>query len=171
MNIYPGPSMYVSGNANNLDITKPSGGGDGETVGTFDDMTLDTKQTADNTVAYETKSLKKRIIHMKKKLQVAQLEAKEADSLRSELESMRLKMEGMRKEGLEKDKIIQRLKEDIDGLKRGYSGGGDGNIAVSAATNIAAVSPKNNIPNPQTRSVTVITTTRKKSSNRWWNGL
>ena len=51
---------------------------------------------------------------MKKKLQVAQLEAKEADNLRSVLESMRLKIEGMRKEGMEKDKIIQRLKEFID---------------------------------------------------------
>jgi predicted RNase H-like nuclease (RuvC/YqgF family) len=170
MNVYTGPSMYVNGNANNLDITKPGGGGDGETIGTFDDMTLDTKQTTDNTVAYETKSLKKRIIHMKKKLQVAQLEAKEADNLRSELESMRLKMEGMRKEGMEKDKIIQRLKEDIDGLKRGYSCGGVGNVAASAATTSAAANTVS-VANPQTRSVTVTTTTKKKGANRWWNGL
>ena len=139
---YAGPAMYVNGD--NLKST------DGETIGTFDDMTLDTKQTAENTVAYETKSLKKRIIHMKKKLQVAQLEAKEAAGLRSEVESMRLKMEGMKKEGLEKDRIIERLREDIANLRRGSVGAANASV------------------NSHSRSVTVTTTTKK---NRWWNGL
>ncbi|KAL3791328.1 hypothetical protein HJC23_006057 [Cyclotella cryptica] len=128
---------------------------DGASLGTFDDMTMDTKLSSDNTVAYETKSLKKRIIHMKKKLQVAQLEAKEAGQLRSELESMRLKMEGMRKENDEKDRTIQRLKDEIARLKEG---GGTASMAPSTSSQ-------------QHSSVTITTTSRRKSGNKWWQGL
>ena len=153
---YGGPAMYVNAaptsNENNLKSPDEE-----KTIGTFDDMTLDTKQTAENTVLYETKSLKKRIIHMKKKLQVAQLEAKEAGTLRSELEGMRLKMEGLKRDCAEKDRLIQRLREDIDALK---SGGGA--FGVSGATASSGVRPK---------SVTVTTTTKKKGGPRWWNGM
>jgi predicted RNase H-like nuclease (RuvC/YqgF family) len=146
---YNGPTMYINGH-NELKSSE-------ETIGTFDDMTLDTKQTTDNTVAYETKSLKKRIIHMKKKLQVAQLEAREAVGLRSELESLRLQMEKLKREGMEKDKMIQRLKEDIDALRRGQwvgdSAAGSSSRQVSGS------------------SVTITTTTKKKGGGRWWNGL
>lgn len=152
---YNGPAMYVSGAPQNENALKSPD--EEKTIGTFDDMTLDTKQTAENTVLYETKSLKKRIIHMKKKLQVAQLEAKEAGTLRSELEGMRLKMEGLRRECAEKDGLIQRLREDIDALK-----GGGGAFGMSGATTSSGA---------RSRSVTVTTTTKKKSGPRWWNGM
>ena len=155
--MYGGPATYVNGASNYPDKLKSSGN-DGETIGTFDDMTLDTKQTTENSVAYETKSLKKRIVHMKKKLQIAKLEAKEAGVLRSELESMRLKMEGLRKDGIEKDRTIQRLREDIANLKRGWSGVGFASSAVTRMPSQFGV----------TATTTTTTTTKK---NRWWNGL
>ena len=108
-----GGSAAVSG----LGISLKEHALDAATVGTFDDMTIDSKLSTENTVIYETKSLKKRIIHMKKKLQVAQLEAKEAEQLRTESENMRRQMEGMKREGEEKDRIIQRLKREIAELK------------------------------------------------------
>ncbi|KAL7519632.1 hypothetical protein ACHAWX_004392 [Stephanocyclus meneghinianus] len=141
-------TMYVINDGNSLKQIS----NDGASLGTFDDMTLDTKLSADNTIAYETKSLKKRIIHMKKKLQVAQLEAKEAGQLRSELESMRLQMERMKKESAEKDRTIQKLREDI-ALLRG------GETAASGA------------PSQQHSSVTITTTSRRNSGNKWWQGL
>eukprot|EP00956_Cyclotella_meneghiniana_P014839 scaffold22383_cov37-Cyclotella_meneghiniana.AAC.2 len=141
------PDAYVNGSNDNNNAKGEDGG---ETIGTFDDMTLESKQTNDNTVAYETKSLKKRIIHMKKKLAVVTLEAKEADGLRCELERMRVAMESMKKENVEKDKTIQRLKEDIANLKRGYSGVGAPSSTGAATTAASSV-------------------TKKKSGNRWWN--
>ena len=88
---------------------------------------------------------------MKKKLAVVSLEAKEADGLRCELERMRVTMESMKKESAEKDKTIQRLKEDIANLKRGYGG-----VGAPSSTGAATAS-------------SVTTTTKKKSGNRWWN--
>ena len=68
----------------------------------FDDMTLETKGSYDTTT-YEMKSLKKRIIHMKKKLAVAQQEAKETADLRAEVEKLRIACETEKKASLNKD--------------------------------------------------------------------
>jgi hypothetical protein len=83
----------------------------------FDDMTLDTKGSYE-TVAYEMKSLKKRIIHMKKKLSVAQLEAKETGGLRVEVERLRVTCENEKMASQSKDETIQRLEDQIQELLR-----------------------------------------------------
>ena len=80
--------------------------------GDFDDMTLDTKESYE-TSAYEMKSLKKRIIHMKKKLTVAQLDAKETEELRGEVERLRVQSETEKKASQAKDEIIKRLEDQI----------------------------------------------------------
>eukprot|EP00577_Skeletonema_sp_RCC1716_P021615 CAMPEP_0113435318 /NCGR_PEP_ID=MMETSP0013_2-20120614/36210_1 /TAXON_ID=2843 ORGANISM="Skeletonema costatum, Strain 1716" /NCGR_SAMPLE_ID=MMETSP0013_2 /ASSEMBLY_ACC=CAM_ASM_000158 /LENGTH=360 /DNA_ID=CAMNT_0000325681 /DNA_START=65 /DNA_END=1144 /DNA_ORIENTATION=+ /assembly_acc=CAM_ASM_000158 len=87
----------------------------------FDDMTLETKGSYDTTT-YEMKSLKKRIIHMKKKLAVAQQEAKETADLRAEVEKLRIACETEKKSSLNKDETINRLKKEIEDLKRGQVG-------------------------------------------------
>lgn len=81
----------------------------------FDDMTLETKGSYE-TVAYKMKSLKKRIIHMKKKLSVAQLEAKETGGLRVEVERLRVTCETEKMAAQSKDEIIQRLEVQIQDL-------------------------------------------------------
>jgi hypothetical protein len=83
----------------------------------FDDMTLETKGSYE-TVAYEMKSLKKRIIHMKKKLSVAQLEAKETGGLRVEVERLRVTCENEKMAAQTKDETIQRLEVQIQELRR-----------------------------------------------------
>ncbi|KAL3807963.1 hypothetical protein ACHAXA_010765 [Cyclostephanos tholiformis] len=80
--------------------------------GDFDDMTLMTKESYE-TSAYEMKSLKKRIIHMKKKLTAAQLEAKETEELREEVERLRVQAETEKKASLAKDEIIKSLEDQM----------------------------------------------------------
>ncbi|KAL7546020.1 hypothetical protein ACHAWF_009368 [Thalassiosira exigua] len=102
-------AMYVNGG---------HGRGRGSGLGgDFDDMTLETKGSYD-TAAYEMKSLKKRIIHMKKKLTVAQMEAKEAGELREEVERLRVELEREKKASNDKDERIKRMETEIELLKR-----------------------------------------------------
>merc|ERR1719333_55722 len=89
--------------------------------GDFDDMTLETKGSYDTTT-YEMKSLKKRIIHMKKKLTIAQMEAKETGELRSEVERLRIECETQKKASAAKDETIKRLEKEIEVLKRAKGG-------------------------------------------------
>mmetsp|Transcript_26061 Transcript_26061/g.56223 ORF Transcript_26061/g.56223 Transcript_26061/m.56223 type:complete len:405 (+) Transcript_26061:142-1356(+) len=156
-----GSQLRLSGDGSNINA-----GGD------FDDMTLETKGSYD-TVAYETKSLKKRIIHMKKKLTVAQMEAKEASELRSEVERLRVKCETERKASAAKDETIQRLEKEIVELKR--------NQANAAAALRTQRPPQAPAPPPPTstrsrngsqsskgsRSVTV----KKDKSKKWWEKI
>ncbi len=81
-----------------------------------DEMTLNTKESYD-TVNYEMKSLKKRIIHMKKKLAVAQMEAKESGDLRAEVESLRVKCDSERKNSAAKDQKIKQLESQLQALR------------------------------------------------------
>jgi len=156
-----GSQLRLSGDGSNINA-----GGD------FDDMTLETKGSYD-TAAYETKSLKKRIIHMKKKLTVAQMEAKEASELRSEVERLRVKCETERKASAAKDETIQRLEKEIVELKR--------NQANAAAALRTQRPPQAPAPPPPTstrsrngsqsskgsRSVTV----KKDKSKKWWEKI
>lgn len=146
-------SLYLNGSFGRLDVKKMSD---------FDDMTLETKGSYDTT-AYEMKSLKKRIIHMKKKLTVAQQEAKETADLRSEVERLRIECETEKKASLAKDETINRLKKEIDVLRRNQAG-------VATVSSSPAVSPTHSPPSQNqvaATSVTVTTTTKKK----WWQNL
>jgi len=135
----------------------------------FDDMTLETKGSYD-TQAYEMKSLKKRIIHMKKKLTVAQMEAKEAADLRSEVERLRVQCETEKKASAAKDETIRRLEEEVQNLKRNQA-----NAAGSSAS--ASPSPRKNTTTKTSYGIhkgksskTVVTHT-KKEKNKWWQNL
>lgn len=163
--------MFLNGNGNAAagfrNGDPKMGGGD------FDDMTLETKGSYD-TLAYETKSLKKRIIHMKKKLTVAQLEAKETDALRAEVERLRVQCDTERKGSQAKEETIRRLEREIELLKRskadavakssqsggsrvynsGSSSSSQGRTSGSSKTVVNSLSPK-----------------KSKDKNKWWQNL
>jgi len=139
----------------------------------FDDMTLETQGSYDTTV-YELKSLKKRIIHMKKKLTVAQQEAKETADLRAEVERLRIAYETEKKASLNKDEIINRLKREIENLKRNRVD----EMATATVRSRPDVSPTEIHTQPRRKSppaqnqtsaesVTVTSETKKK----WWHNL
>ena len=149
----------------------------------FDDMTLETKGSYDTT-AYEMKSLKKRIIHMKKKLTVAQQEAKETDNLRAEVERLRIECETEKKASLTKDETIKRLKKEVEDLRRSQASA-EAAAAVAATAKATASSPlvtppthtraprrksppslSSPVANTSTKSVTVSTPKKK-----WWQNL
>ena len=136
--------MYLNGSASRVDVKKMSD---------FDDMTLETKGSYDTTT-YEMKSLKKRIIHMKKKLAVAQQEAKEATDLRAEVERLRVSLEIEKRSSVNKDDIINRLREEIEIVKRGKVG----------AKSVRRKSQSGQDQTISARSVTVTTESKKK----WW---
>lgn len=128
----------------------------------FDDMTLETRGSYDTTT-YEMKSMKKRIVHMKKKLAVAQNEAKDAANLRSEIEKMRVKYETERKASAAKDERIKRLETDIEELKRNQAGMLSARQGSSLGTSQART---------YTKTVThtkPLSSTKKKKN--WWNNL
>mmetsp|Transcript_36950 Transcript_36950/g.83194 ORF Transcript_36950/g.83194 Transcript_36950/m.83194 type:complete len:394 (-) Transcript_36950:1872-3053(-) len=128
----------------------------------FDDMTLETRGSYDTTT-YEMKSMKKRIVHMKKKLAVAQNEAKDAANLRSEIEKMRVKYETERKASAAKDERIKRLETDIEELKRNQAGMLSARQGTSLGTSQART---------YTKTVThtkPLSSTKKKKN--WWNNL
>jgi hypothetical protein len=114
-------AMYINGGTNDGTnggmVPRISGISRGDYIsrGDFDDMTLDTKESYE-TSAYEMKSLKKRIIHMKKKLAVAQLEAKETGELRVEVEKLRVQSETEKKASQAKDNRIKLLEDQIKDL-------------------------------------------------------
>ena len=161
-----GPGGMLLNGSSRVDVRKMS---------EFDDMTLETKGSYDTT-AYEMKSLKKRIIHMKKKLVVAQQEAKETAGLRAEVERLRIACETEKKASLDKDETINRLKKEIEDLKRSQ-------VGAAAAATVSGRSPEvspaqSNAQTPRRRSppaphqtsaksVTVTTQSKKK----WWNNL
>lgn len=169
--IGPG-AMYINGGSNmgGPMVRRSNGGGGGD----FDDMTLETKGSYD-TATYEVKSLKKRIIHMKKKLTVAQMEAKEAGELRSEVERLRVQCETEKKARLAKDGTIRRLEGEIEDLKRiqanaaaalrTAAGGGAGTPPMPIS-HTASYHPQ---PLNTGRSKTVVTHSSKKS--KWWQNI
>ncbi len=106
-------SMYITGGVKRL----ASRGGDVGTEGEFDDMTLESKGSLDTT-SYEAKSLKKRILHMKKKLAEVQLEARETGELRAEVERLRVQCETEKKAAQVKDEKISALEHKLVELKR-----------------------------------------------------
>ena len=149
----------------------------------FDDMTLETKGSYDTT-AYEMKSLKKRIIHMKKKLTVAQQEAKETDNLRAEVERLRIECETEKKASLAKDETIKRLKKEVEDLRRSQANA-EAATAAAATAKATASSPivtppthtraprrksppslSSSVTNTSAKSVTVSTPKKK-----WWQNL
>ncbi|KAL7534302.1 hypothetical protein ACHAXR_005777 [Thalassiosira sp. AJA248-18] len=135
--------------------------------GDFDDMTLETKGSYD-TATYEMKSLKKRIIHMKKKLTVAQMEAKETEELRAEVEKLRVQCEAEKRASKAKDETITRLTKEIETLKRTKA-----DAVAKTTTTAPSPSPRNTYtPTSHTRiggSKPVITS--KKNKNKWWQQL
>ena len=115
----------------------------------FDDMTLETKGSYE-TVAYEMKSLKKRIIHMKKKLSVAQLEAKGTGVLRVEVERLRVNCETEKMAAQSKDETIQRLEVQIQELLR---------LSAAAESASSTTSPP----------VVVTVSTKSPKKTKWWD--
>ena len=160
MSVKTGPgALYINGDGHS--VGRPNTGGG--SVGTFDDMTLETKASYD-TMAYETKSLKKRIIHMKKKLSVAQMEAKEVGDLRAEVERLRVQHETEKRSSKEKDETIQRLKDEILELRRSQANAAPRPQPVTPpATSQVKTSPGNT---HQTKTVTAAT-----KKNKWWQNL
>jgi len=61
-------------------------------------------------------------------------------------------MERKKKESEEKDRTIQKLREDIAILMGGET-------------------PASRAPSHQHSSMTITTTSRRKSGNKWWQGL
>jgi hypothetical protein len=108
-NVRPG-ALYING-VNNSGMPQSSMRGD------LDDMTLNTKESYE-TSAYEMKSLKKRIIHMKKKLEAAQLEAKETGELRGEVERLRVQSQLEAKETGELRREVERLRIQAESDKK-----------------------------------------------------
>jgi len=166
-NSMKGPgAMYINGSGVGR---KSFGGGD------FDDMTLETKGSYE-TVQYEMKSLKKRIIHMKKKLTVAQMEAKETGTLRSEVERLRVQCETEKKASLAKDETIKRLENEIEELKRNQANAAaalssfnkqsSGSSSKSGSSSGKASSRRSS--QPQAPVSKTVTTTKK---TKWWQNL
>ena len=178
-------AMYINGGVAPGRKFSASGGGIG---GDFDDMTLETKGSYE-TVQYEMKSLKKRIIHMKKKLTVAQMEAKETSTLRSEVERLRVQCETEKKGSLAKDETIKRLEQEVKELKRnqanaaaalssfnkqnsasssGSSGIGGSANSGTAATTVGAPTRRPSPPQAGTARTSTKTVVKK---NKWWQNL
>ena len=166
-NSMKGPgAMYINGSGVGR---KSFGGGD------FDDMTLETKGSYE-TVQYEMKSLKKRIIHMKKKLTVAQMEAKETGTLRSEVERLRVQCETEKKASLAKDETIKRLENEIEELKRNQANAAaalssfnkqsSGSSSKSGSSSGGKASRRSS--QPQAPVSKTVTTTKK---TKWWQNL
>ncbi|KAL7493190.1 hypothetical protein ACHAWT_005306 [Skeletonema menzelii] len=162
----PGGMFLNGGSLSRVDVRKMSD---------FDDMTLETKGSYDTTT-YEMKSLKKRIIHMKKKLAVAQQEAKEAADLRAEVERLRIACETEKKASLNKDETINRLKKEIEDLKRSQVGAAANATVSGKSPDVSpaqshAQTPRRKSPPAQhqtsAKSVTVTTQSKKK----WWQNL
>ena len=109
-------AMYTTGTAKRLSSLL-SKGGDLRGEADFDDMTLESKGSLDTT-SYEVKSLKKRVIHMKKKLAAVQLEARETGKLRAEVERLRVQCETENKASQVKEQKISSLEHELLQLKR-----------------------------------------------------
>lgn len=146
----PGAS-YINGATPNGGFIRKSMSG---LRGDNDDMTLLTKESYE-TSAYETKSLKKRIIHMKKKLTVAQLEAKETGKLRLELEKLRVDRDTEKKSSLTKDETIKRLEVQIQDLR-------------CSTARPSTSSPKSTTARTPPQSTEIPSATQGKKA-KWWD--
>jgi len=167
-NSMKGPgAMYINGGVGRKSSFGP--GGD------FDDMTLETKGSYE-TVQYEMKSLKKRIIHMKKKLTVAQMEAKETGTLRSEVERLRVQCETEKKASLAKDETIKRLENEIEELKRNQANAAaalssfnkQSSASSSKSGSSSGKASSRRSSQPQAPVSKTVTTTKK---TKWWQNL
>ena len=166
-NSMKGPgAMYINGSG----VGRKSSFGPG---GDFDDMTLETKGSYE-TVQYEMKSLKKRIIHMKKKLTVAQMEAKETGTLRSEVERLRVQCETEKKASQAKDETIKRLENEIEELKRNQANAAAAlssfnkqSSASSSKSGSSGKASRRSSP-PQAPVSKTVTITKK---TKWWQNL
>jgi hypothetical protein len=132
-----------------------------------DDMTLDTKESYE-TSAYEMKSLKKRIIHMKKKLTVAQLDAKETGELRGEVERLRVQSETEKKASQAKDEIIKRLEDQIKDwicapVVANTLSSSSSLSTTTTNTALPPIAPKTSKPLPVKRTKSV-----ENSTKKWW---
>ena len=132
-----------------------------------DDMTLDTKESYE-TSAYEMKSLKKRIIHMKKKLTVAQLDAKETGELRGEVERLRVQSETEKKASQAKDEIIKRLEDQIKDwicapVVVNTLSSSSSLSTTTTNTTLPPIAPKTSKPLPVKRTKSV-----ENSTKKWW---
>eukprot|EP00571_Detonula_confervacea_P016946 CAMPEP_0172303918 /NCGR_PEP_ID=MMETSP1058-20130122/5413_1 /TAXON_ID=83371 /ORGANISM="Detonula confervacea, Strain CCMP 353" /LENGTH=406 /DNA_ID=CAMNT_0013014955 /DNA_START=85 /DNA_END=1302 /DNA_ORIENTATION=- len=154
-------ALYVNGSGH-----RSSSGGRGD----FDDMTLETRGSME-TAVYEVKSLKKRIIHMKKKLTVAQMEAKESGELRAEVERLRVRCETEKKASQAKDATIKHLENDITELKRNQANAAAALAAVSMPRTAVAMpgppatsarSPPQATKSTRTSSKTVVSHSKKQ---------
>ena len=135
-----------------------------------DDMTLDTKESYE-TSAYEMKSLKKRIIHMKKKLTVAQLDAKETGELRGEVERLRVQSETEKKASQAKDEIIKRLEDQIKDwncapVVANTLSSSSSLSTTTTNTALPPIAPKTSKPLPVKRTKSVENST--KYAKKWW---
>jgi hypothetical protein len=135
-----------------------------------DDMTLDTKESYE-TSAYEMKSLKKRIIHMKKKLTVAQLDAKETEELRGEVERLRVQSETEKKASQAKDEIIKRLEDQIKDwicapVVVNTLSSSSSLSTTTTNTALPPIAPKTSKPLPVKRTKSVENST--KYAKKWW---
>lgn len=165
-----GGSKYLNGSKN---FSGSGMGGDH----LFDDMTLETKGSYETT-AYEMKTLKKRIIHMKKKLTVAQLEVKETETLRAGVEKLRVQCELEKKASIAKDETIKRLEGEIEILKRTKA-----DAVVKARPSPVETSPQaTNSPPPKPSHSGISTPSYGSSSgkashiikskkSKWWQQL
>ena len=177
-------AMYINGGVAPGRKFSASGGGIG---GDFDDMTLETKGSYE-TVQYEMKSLKKRIIHMKKKLTVAQMEAKETSTLRSEVERLRVQCETEKKGSLAKDETIKRLEQEVKELKRNQanaaaalssfnkqsSASSSGSSGIGGSANsgtVATTVGATRRPSPPQAGTARTSTKTVVKKNKWWQNL
>ncbi|KAK1745832.1 hypothetical protein QTG54_003756 [Skeletonema marinoi] len=161
----PGGMYLNGGSLSRVDVRKMSD---------FDDMTLETKGSYDTTT-YEMKSLKKRIIHMKKKLAVAQQEVKETADLRAEVEKLRIACETEKKASLNKDETINRLKKEIEDLRRGQVGAvATATVSSSPAvprTQTHAQVPRRKSPPAQYQTSAQSVTVTSQSKKKWWQNI
>ena len=98
---------------------------------------------------------------MKKKLAVAQNEAKDAANLRSEVEKMRVKYETEKKASAAKDERIKRLETEIEELKRNQAG-----MLSRQGSSLGTSQART-----YTKTVTHTRPLPAKKKKNWWNNL
>ena len=111
---------------------------------------------------------------MKKKLTVAQQEAKETADFRAEVERLRIAYETEKKASLNKDEIINRLKKEIENLKRNRVD----EMATATVRSRPAVSPteihtqpRRKSPPAQNQTSAESVTVTSEAKKKWWHNL
>ena len=112
---------------------------------------------------------------MKKKLTVAQLEAKETDALRAEVERLRVQCDTERKGSQAKEETIRRLEREIELLKRSKA---DAVAKSSQSGKVYSGSSSRSSSSSQGRtsgsSKTVVNSPslkKSKDKSKWWQNL